>query len=71
MGLFTDLRMFGRFARDIGPYLQQKPGVGRGFAELQRGLAARDRNFLQLLERAVYRHPACLLYTSDAADELT
>jgi hypothetical protein len=57
VSLFSDLQMYARFARDLPRFLAAQDTVEGGRALLADRLANRERNFLDVVERAVYGHP--------------
>ncbi len=52
-----DLAMLARLTRDVPPYLRRPIGAAEARARVRHHLAIRERRFLAVVERAIYRRP--------------
>ena len=57
MGLFGDLKMYGRFGLGLRKYLREPITLEDAVAAVERRMAAREGNFLRLIERGIFGHP--------------
>jgi hypothetical protein len=57
-GRVDELGMYLRLARRLPGYLRARDSAAEGRERLARRLRERERNFLELAERAIYAHPA-------------
>jgi hypothetical protein len=57
MGLFGDLKMYGRFGAGLRKYLQQPITLADARAAVEQRMASRADNFLRLLERGIFGYP--------------
>jgi hypothetical protein len=55
--LLDDLRLFGRYATGLVAFLRRPLTYEEARARLQTQLRERERSFLDVLDRAVFRHP--------------
>lgn len=58
MRIHADLLMYGRFALGLRGFLREKLGLDEARAIVRRRIDEREENFLRLVERGVYGHPA-------------
>lgn len=57
MGLFADLKMYGRFATGLRGFLNHTIDLEEARGLLLKGIAERENNFLRLLEYGVFGNP--------------
>ena len=55
--IVEDVRMFGRFARNLGRYLENPVAPDECLAMVKQGVQRREEEFLRLIRRAVYGYP--------------
>lgn len=58
MSWIDDAKMYARFAREMRKFLKHKLSLEEARAVVRERMANRQENFLRLVERAIYGHPA-------------
>src|SRR5262245_54459174 len=54
MNMLADLKMYGRFARDLPNFLRHTLTINEAVAIVRRRLAEREENFLRIVKRAIF-----------------